>query len=210
MGSLVLSSKSPRRHVLLRYLVEDFQVQATDVEEIAPRALPVHEALEVISRKKALATSVKRPDDWILAADTVVVHLGQLIGKARSPEEARSRLRALSGETHEVVTGMALARGERCVDAESVTTKVRFDPLPEALIYAYVRSEAWVGKAGGYGIQDAMLAPYIHLESGPWSNVVGLPLDATKELLERNGLPCKEAPDDTWLRDHNPFDSLPT
>ncbi len=192
MARLVLSSKSPRRKILLGYLRDDFDVDATDVVEIAPRALPVAEALEVISRKKALATSVRRPNDWILAGDTVVVQWNQLLGKARSPQDARSRLRALSGETHEVVTGLALARGERCVDAESVTTKVRFDVLEERLIYEYVRSEAWVGKAGGYGIQDALLAPFVHIEDGPWSNVVGLPLAATKALLERNGIDCMD------------------
>jgi len=200
MRRLVLSSKSPRRSVLLRYLLDEFDVDATDVVEIAPRALPVAEALEVISRKKALATSVRRPDDWILAADTVVVQWNQLLGKARSPQDTRSRLRALSGETHEVVTGLALARGEQCVDAESVTTKVRFDVLEERLIYEYVRSEAWVGKAGGYGIQDKLLAPHIHVVDGPWSNVVGLPLAATKVLLERNGIACAEPPSEARAR----------
>lgn len=207
MTRLVLASQSPRRKVLLGYLTTEFDVDPTPVEEIAPRALPVWEALEVIARKKALATSHRRPMDWVLAADTVVVHRGELVGKARGPDQARDRLRALSGEVHEVVTGLALARHEQSIDSVSVTTRLRFDDLDDDLIHRYVRSEAWVGKAGGYGIQDAMLAPHLHIESGPWSNVVGLPLGATAQLLRRNRLQAQEPPSEDWLRQHNPFDA---
>lgn len=205
MPRLVLASQSPRRRVLLRYLVEDFDVQPTPVEEVAPRALPVWEALEVIARKKALATSRLRPTDWVLAADTVVVHRDRLVGKAHGPDEVRTRLRSLSGEVHEVVTGLALARNGQTVDASAVTTRLRFDALPDDLIDRYVRTEAWIGKAGGYGIQDPILAPSIHIVDGPWSNVVGLPLGATAELLRRNHVPTAEPPSEDWLRDHNPF-----
>lgn len=207
MARLVLASQSPRRRVLLGYLVDDFDVQPTPVEETAPRALPVWEALEVIARKKALATSRLRLVDWVLAADTVVVHRGRLLGKARGPDEARSRLRELSGDVHEVVTGLALARNGQSVDACAVTTRLRFDHLDDELVHRYVRSEAWVGKAGGYGIQDPMLAPHLHIEDGPWSNVVGLPLGATAQLLRRNHLAVREPPAEAWLRQNHPFGS---
>lgn len=205
MARLVLASQSPRRRVLLRYLVEDFDVQPTPVEETAPRALPVWEALEVIARKKALATSRLRPSDWVLAADTVVVHRGRLVGKAHGPDEARARLRELSGEVHEVVTGLALARNGQAVDASAVTTRLRFDHLDDELIHRYIRSDAWVGKAGGYGIQDPMLAPLLHIEDGPWSNVVGLPLGAAAALLRRSHVPVREPPDEDELRANNPL-----
>lgn len=191
--------------MLLGLLTKDFIIDAVDVNEVAPRALSVHDALEVIARKKALAASRRQPDRMVLAGDTVVHYRDVLVGKARSTDEARTRLATLSGETHEVVTGLALAYNGRAIDAEAATTQVTFARLTPDLVDSYVRSDAWVGKAGGYGIQDAALAPFITID-GPWSNVVGLPLAATAALLRRNDVQCRDPPEESWLRDHNPFD----
>lgn len=204
--TVVLASTSPRRHVLLRYLLDDFQIDAVPVNEVAPRGLPVGDALEVIARKKALAASRKHPDAVVLGADTVVVYRDHLVGKARSEIEIRANMAMLAGEAHHVMTGVALAYDGRALDAEHCSTQVRFDRFPPEVLGKYVASEAWVGKAGGYGIQDPILAPFIHID-GPWSNVVGLPLGTTRDLLLRNDIPCKEPPAESWLRDHNPFDT---
>lgn len=209
MARFVLASKSPRRQVLLRFLVPDFDVEPVDVEEVAPRALPVPEALEVIARKKALAVNRRDPEAWVLGADTVVHFRGELVGKARSEGEARLRLAMLSGETHEVSTGMALCHDGGSIDAESVTTRVTMARLPPEVVDRYVRGQHWVGKAGGYGIQDALLAPHITIE-GPWSNVVGLPLQATADLLRRNDLVCRDPPSEDALSHHNPFEQTPS
>ena len=205
---MILASRSPRRHVLLRYLLDDFVIDAVDVNEVAPRGLPVGDALEVIARKKAIAASLKHRGEVAIGADTVVVYRDHLVGKAHSDIEIRANMAMLAGETHEVVTGVALAHDGRAIDAEHCTTQVRFDRFPPEVLGQYIASEAWAGKAGGYGIQDPILAPFIHID-GPWSNVVGLPLATTRDLLHRNDLACKDPPEESWLRDHNPFDDAP-
>ncbi len=205
MAALVLASESPRRHVLLRLLVDDFSIVASGADESAPGHLPVQDAVQVIARKKALAVSEHRRNDWVLAADTVVWHHGGRIDKPRNEGEARQRLAYLAGDTHQVWTGLALAWKGRVVDDRFAVSAVRIDPLPTAVMDAYVASELWCGKAGGYGIQDAFLAPYIHIQSGPWSNVVGLPLAATQDLLSQNGINCRTPPTETDLMGRNLF-----
>lgn len=202
---VVLASRSPRRAVLLRHLLDAFDVDPVPVEEVAPRSLPVTEALEVIARKKALATAARHPDAWVLGADTVVVLGDELIGKARDEGAERERLALLSGTTHQVCTGLALVWGGKAVDAAHAVTAVRMERMPKEVVDAYVASRQWEGKAGGYGIQDRLLAPYLRIQAGPWSNVVGLPLAVTQALLERNRVPCKPAPSEASLIEQNPF-----
>lgn len=204
--TLVLASKSPRRAQLLRYLTPDFTVVGVDVEEVAPRALSIAEAVEVIARKKALAASRARPDDYVLAADTVVSIGDILLDKAATPAEERERLAAISGTTHQVATGLALAWNGKAMDQAHAVTAVLVERIPAEVVDRYVASNLWQGKAGGYGIQDALLAPWVRLQSGPWSNVVGLPLAVTRDLLLRNRIPVQNPPEESWLRDHNPFD----
>jgi septum formation protein len=202
---LVLASSSPRRQALLKYLVDDFEVDHIGVEEVAPRALSVGDAVEVIARKKALAVSAKRPNDWVLAGDTVVVLGSELINKAYDEQTERRQLTMLMGGTHQVWTGLALAWNGKALDHRQAVTAVQLDRLPVAVLDAYVASGAWEGKAGGYGVQDRMLAPFLRIMAGPWSNVVGLPLAKTADLLKANGIATKAPPDEDWLQANNPF-----
>jgi septum formation protein len=202
---LILASGSPRRPILLRHLTDDFTVDAVPVEEVAPRALAVGDAVEVIARKKALAVSAKHPDAWVLAADTVVVLGDELVDKARDELAARKQLLELSGGTHQVWTGVALAWAGKAVDHRRAVTAVHMDRLPVAVLDAYVSSGAWYGKAGGYGIQDKLLAPFLRTQAGPWSNCVGLPLALTADLLRSNGIQVRDPPSEEWLRDHVQF-----
>lgn len=202
---LVLASGSPRRPVLLRYLTEDFTVDSVAVEEVAPRALSIGDAVEVIARKKALAVSTQQPDAFVLAADTVVVLGDDLVDKARDEPTVRKQILALSGGTHQVWTGLALAWAGKSIDHRRAVTAVHMGRLPIAVLDAYVASGAWYGKAGGYGIQDKMLAPFIRLQAGPWSNCVGLPLARTADLLRSNGVAVREPPSEEWLARNNPF-----
>jgi septum formation protein len=205
MPSLVLASSSPRRPVLLRLLTDDFTVDSVAVEEVAPRALSVGEAVEVIARKKALAVSAKHPEAFVLAADTVVVLGDELVDKARDVPQLRRQLAMLAGGTHQVWTGLALAWGGQAVDKRHAVTAVHMDRMPAEVVDAYAASGAWYGKAGGYGIQDKILAPFVRIQAGPWSNVVGLPLALTAELLRANGIACRDPPPEDRLRDRNPF-----
>jgi septum formation protein len=207
MPRLVLASKSPRRALLLKFLTDEFDVDPVQVEEVAPRALSVGEAVEVIARKKALAASNRAPGRYVLAADTVVVFGDELINKARDELSLRRQLAMLSASTHQVWTGLALAWDGRAVDGAHAVTAVHMDRLPVAVLDAYAVSGTWQGKAGGYGIQDPLMAPFLHIQAGPWSNVVGLPLALTRDVLRRNRIAVREPPDEAWLRDHNPFES---
>lgn len=202
---LILASGSPRRPVLLRHLTDDFTVDHVPVEEVAPRALSFGDAVEVIARKKALAVSAKHPDAFVLAADTVVVLGDETVDKARDELTVRRQILALSGGTHQVWTGLALAWAGKAVDQRRAVTAVHMERLPVAVLDAYVASGAWYGKAGGYGIQDRLLAPFLRIQAGPWSNCVGLPLAQTADLLRRNGMAVREPPSEDWLQTHNPF-----
>ncbi len=202
---LVLASTSPRRAKLLKFLVDDFAVEAIPVEEVAPRSLSVGDAVEVIARKKALAVSARRPGDFVLAGDTVVALGHELVNKAYDEQTERRQLAMLMGGTHQVWTGLALAWNGKAIDHRQAVTAVQMDRLPVAVLDAYVASDAWQGKAGGYGVQDKLLAPFLRCMAGPWSNVVGLPLAKTAEMLKANGMAVKAPPDEDWLAANNPF-----
>ena len=205
MPRLILASSSPRRPVLLRHLTEDFTVESLPVEEVAPRALSVGEAVEVIASKKALAVSARHPDAYVLAADTVVVLGDELVDKARDVPTLRAHLAMLSGGTHQVWTGLALAWNGKALGRRHAVTAVLIERLPVEVVDAYAASGQWYGKAGGYGIQDKLLSPYIRLQAGPWSNVVGLPLAQTADLLQSNGVKVRQPPDEDWLARHVSF-----
>ena len=204
--ALVLASRSPRRRVLLGRLLPQFEVHVINTEEVAPRALAIEDAVQVIARRKALAVSAERPGQWVLAADTVLSYHGELLDKAHTEGEARLRLATLAGTTHRVTTGLALAFDERAVDDDVAVTAVHMERIPPSILNTYIADGLWHGKAGGYGIQDPILRPFLKVQSGPWSNVVGLPLAMTAQLLRRNGIFCADAPDEDWLQNNYPFD----
>ncbi len=188
----------------MEYLA-DCDVRPVHVEEDAPHGLRPEEAIEVIARKKAIAGSRRDPEALVLGVDTALSFRGRMLGKPADADEARLTLAMLSDARHTVITGLALAHDGRRVDDSIVATKVRFDRIPVEAFDSYLDSKAWMGKAGGYGIQDPLLAPFIHID-GPWSNVVGLPLAETARMLRDNGVDVNDPPEESWLRDHNPFD----
>jgi septum formation protein len=185
---LILASASPRRAELLASAGYDFDVAPTDVDE-TPAIAELPEAYAVrVARDKAAAASVQRPGKGgvVLAADTVVVVDGQILGKPRNPEDSRRMLRLLSSGTHEVHTAVVVrtTAGER---AELETTRVRFVPLEDADIEWYVASGEPEGKAGAYAIQGRA-ARFIDRIEGSWSNVVGLPVARVARMLKETRL----------------------
>ncbi len=182
---LVLASASPRRRDLLRDMGLSFTVEPADVDERTgvPEEPGAH-ALHVAERKvRALADRFR--EAVVLGADTIVVCDGRILGKPGDDAEAFAMLRALSGREHTVMTGVCAAHPARDrYYARLVSTTVRFRRVGDEEIRRYVDSKEPFGKAGAYAIQGlgALLVESIE---GDYSNVVGLPLGATLDLLER-------------------------
>jgi septum formation protein len=186
---LVLASSSPRRRELLSLLGLTFDVVVSGVDESPPAAAadPV-ELVRGWAREKAEAVSRLHPDRWVLGADTAVVLGGEIFGKPSSSGEAASMLERLSGRVHEVISAVCLTyRERRFVRVISVTTEVRFKKLSEDEIRAYVESGEPSDKAGAYGIQG-LGAFLVESVRGSYTNVVGLPVCETVELLTGQGI----------------------
>jgi septum formation protein len=180
---LILASASPRRAELLASAGFEFEVAPADVDESAhPGEDPARYVLRVATAK-AHRVMEAQADGAILAADTVVVAGGRMMGKPVDDRDAESMLRQLSGAVHEVLTAVVLLDNGR-TSSEVVTTKVHFVPLSDADIRWYIATHEPQGKAGAYAIQGRA-ARFIDWIEGSWSNVVGLPIASVTRLLGR-------------------------
>lgn len=180
---IVLGSASPRRRDLLARIVSDFTVQPADVEESWPAGLPAAEVAPFLAEIKADALFDRLREETILiTADTVVIHAGEVLGKPADDAEATSMLERLSGEAHDVVTGVSLGT-RRSRRSFSVTTRVVFRPLDAEMIEHSVRTDRPFDKAGGYGIQEWIGMVGVERIDGDYFNVVGLPLSAVFDAL---------------------------
>jgi septum formation protein len=197
---IYLASRSPRRRELLRQIGIHFELLLlretlgrgpADINETPLTGEAPIDYARRIARTKAetsLARLVQRKMTSlpVLTADTVVAWEGQILGKPESPEHAAGTLEKLAGNTHQVITAIALAAEGTIREALSVTT-VRFRPLSQQEILAYVaHGEAW-DKAGAYAIQG-MAAVFVAEICGSYSGVMGLPLFETAALLKETGL----------------------
>ncbi len=179
---LILASQSPRRQELLGLLKIPFSVQVTYADETMDPALTPGAAVAQVSRNKALAAE-KKPVDVVVAADTVVVCDGVILGKPRDKEQAKQMLLLLSGRTHQVMTGLSVATDEGCESCTQIT-QVTFRPLSEREIDRYIATGEPMDKAGAYGIQ-AGAAPFVTGIEGDYFNVVGLPVCLLGQMLTR-------------------------
>ena len=173
MKNLILASASPRRRELLSLFGIPFTVRVADIDEaMDPTKSPCDEVARV-SCRKALAVE-RGPEDVVVAADTIVVCAGRVLGKPHSREEAMAMLQLLSGREHQVMTGCTVLCGDRRETFTEVTD-LTFRPLSEAEIRRYVASGEPMDKAGAYGIQGgaALFCPGIR---GDYYNVMGLPV----------------------------------
>lgn len=180
MTRLILASASPRRLALLAQIgVTPDDVIATDIDETPlKKETPRNLALR-LARAKAEAVNAK--DARVLAADTVVAVGRRVLPKAETEAEARTCLALLSGRGHRVYTGVAL-RGVNSVRQRLVETRVTFKVLSSTEVDAYIASGEWKGKAGGYAAQG-LAGRFITNIIGSYSNIVGLPLYETANLL---------------------------
>lgn len=183
--SLILASSSPRRVQLLAMLgITPAAIIPADIDE-TPHAneLPRDYARRV-AEGKARKVAADHAGSIILSADTVVALGRRILGKAEDEATARHYLALMSGRRHRVMTCVCVIDAAGKLRSKTATTIVRFSPLTHAMIEDYIASGEWQGKAGGYAIQGRAAA-FIPFISGSHSNVVGLPLHETAQLLRQ-------------------------
>lgn len=181
---LILASRSPRRQELLARAGIPFTMRPADIDETWLEGEDPRAHVERLARAKAAAVAAG-PDDVVLGADTVVVVDDEILGKPADAADAARMLRRLEGREHRVLTGVCLKRGHReAVDSEA--TVVRFAPLSEAEIEAYVASGEPMDKAGAYAIQG-LASKFVERVEGCYFNVVGLPVAKVHRLLKSLG-----------------------
>lgn len=178
--NLILASQSPRRKELMGLFHIPFVIRVSDADETMDPDLTAAEAVAQVSRRKAEAVT-HDADDVVIAADTIVVCGGEILGKPKDTADASRMLHLLSGRDHQVMTGMTLLRGEKSLTHTEITD-IHFRQLSDREIDAYIRTGEPMDKAGSYGIQGgaALFADRMH---GDYYNVMGLPVCRLGQLL---------------------------
>lgn len=171
---IVLGSQSPRRQELLRGLCLPFEVRSIDVEESYPGTLRGAEIPCFLSQKKAGAYPLA-DDTLLITADTIVWLGGQVLGKPHGRDEACAMLHALSGRTHEVITGVSITTRRR-QRTFAATSQVRFATLDDEEIGFYVDRYRPFDKAGAYGVQEWIGYVGVEWIEGSFYNIMGLPI----------------------------------
>jgi septum formation protein len=185
---LILGSASPRRQDLLAQLgLTPDAVTPPDIDETPRKGELPRPYCARLAREKAAAVPVAGPEDVVLCADTTVALGRRILGKPADAGEAAAFLTALGGRRHQVITAVAVRRGDRVWSRESVSA-VKMKRLSDAELNSYLDSGEWMGKAGGYAIQGRAGA-FIPWITGSFTGIVGLPLAETAALLAAAGYP---------------------
>jgi septum formation protein len=185
---LLLASASSRRRSLLEQIGARFEVVVSDVPETPASEEAPLDFVQRIACEKAQAVSARRPGSWVLGADTVVVIGDAMLGKPADAADAHAMLEKLSGCEHRVLTGVGLVAPDGSVqEAFVVSTSVTFRSITEEEIDAYIISGEPLDKAGAYAIQGGG-ARFVDDLRGSYTNVIGLPLEEARALLDRHGL----------------------
>lgn len=208
MMPFILASGSPRRRELLASLGIVFTIIKPDIDETQRPGEPPLDYARRLSREKAAAVADRlSAPAAVLAADTVVIlgadtlgvdDQGVILGKPADADEARAMLRRLRGRTHQVVTALTLARlapfAPPALDTRLTTSRVLMRDYSDTEIEAYIATGDPFDKAGGYAIQHAGFNPVARVE-GSYTNVVGLPLETLRAMLDAIGWPYTALPD---------------
>jgi septum formation protein len=185
---LILASKSPRRAYLLQQAGISFEVIPSNFDERTVDMTRAEAYVKILAEEKANDISRRYPESWVIGADTIVQIDGDILGKPATKKEARQMIARLSGQTHRVLTGVAiccLSKKKRFLDIRK--TDVQFKRLTEDEIEWYIQTDEPFDKAGAYAIQGlgTFLVKQIH---GSYTNVVGLPVCEVIEYLIRQGV----------------------
>ena len=186
MGSpripVILASQSPRRIELLKTVIKNFRIVPSKIDEVCDINLSPEENAILLGRKKATWVAKEHPHNLVIGADTMVVLENKIIGKPTDAENARQILRQLSGQEHKVITGVAVVH-LKIFSAVSIS-HVRIKALTQNEINSYVESGEPMDKAGAYAIQGEG-SFLVESFSGSYSNIIGLPMDLLKDLLQK-------------------------
>lgn len=188
MEPIILASSSPRRQEILKLLSIPFRVIMPNIDETTSALIDSEDVPEMLAREKVMAVIRSLPPQqeipWVLGADTIVLKDGKIYGKPQNQEEAESFLREFSGNTHEVITALALYNGKKKITTTRVSrTKVTFKDLTEEELQWYLDTGEWHGAAGGYRIQSLASILITKIE-GSQSCVTGLPIYELYDILQ--------------------------
>jgi septum formation protein len=186
-AKLILASASPRRSEILRNAGFTFEIVPADIDEALLSGESARDYVRRLAEQKARAALERRgmhaPPAIVIGADTTVVAAGEILAKPENEEDARRMLRLLSGNTHEVLTGISLIRSADGRAASHVeTTRVTFSPLAESEVEDYIATGEPFGKAGAYAVQGTG-GRYVSRIEGCYFNVMGLPLSRLWTML---------------------------
>lgn len=185
---LILASSSPRRQELLSLLGISLRIVPSEVDEFLRKGELPEEYVRRLANTKARGVAEKFPDFWVLAADTIVVIKGEVLGKPKDFQEAESMLKKLSDQEHQVITGYCLVKINAGKKIERVvSSRVKFKKLSQEEINWYINTGEPFDKAGGYAVQGKA-AFMIKEIKGSYTNVVGLPLCEVIEDLQELGV----------------------
>ncbi|MBQ8748776.1 MAG: septum formation inhibitor Maf [Oscillospiraceae bacterium] len=178
---LILASQSPRRKELMGLFRIPFSVRVADIDETMDETLSPYDEVARVSRLKAEATPHESAD-VVVAADTIVVCNGAILGKPKDEQDAFRMLKMLSGKDHQVMTGLTVLRGDAAAVCTEVTD-IHFRELTDREILAYIRTGEPMDKAGAYGIQGGA-ALFVEKMCGDYYNVMGLPVCLLGQVLK--------------------------
>ncbi len=181
---IILASGSPRRKELLSYIISEFAVIPSDLEEVA-YGTPREQTLK-LAYDKAMDIAKSHPGAVVIGADTLVAIGGKVLGKPKDKEDAAAMLRLLSGKTHEVYTAVAIVCGGNVL-TECAVTEVTFDVMTDEEIASYIETGEPMDKAGAYGIQG-LSGKFIRGISGDYFNVMGFPQNMVYGMLKKLGV----------------------
>jgi len=188
MKKIILASASPRRRELLEKIGLAFEIESSRFEEEVATAADPHRTARLNSVTKAATVAARHKNVIVIAADTIGVFRGKVLGKPHTPAEARKMLLTLNGESHRVITGFTIIDTETSKTVtRSVESRVYFRPLTPAEIDAYIRTGEPLDKAGAYAIQG-LGAVIVERIEGDYYNVIGLPLAALAQSLKEFGV----------------------
>ena len=178
----ILASKSPRRRELLGRIIPEFDIITKDVDETLPEGMHPEDGVVLLAERKGAAIAKAKEDSVVISSDTLVELDGIPLGKPADEEDALRMLRALSGKTHSVHTGVAVHYKGRCISGRD-TARVTFRPLSEREISDYVATGDPMDKAGAYGIQS-LGRGLVEGYEGNFDAIVGLSLSLTERLIK--------------------------